>query len=195
MKYLLLVLFISNFAAAQTSDRDAGIFVGGGFGMGQDLFKLEGASPSKFMNQGWAFAGGLTSVWKGRFGAELSAEYGANSGNNTFASVSTIETGTLKYYSAKAGLFYGPVTIGAGYRNNDVKVKSVSVTPGTYLETTYSGYTPLAFAAYSLEMKKRFRTTIETQYVTGSLTGSGTTSGSVKFSEAAVSLRFFVLFD
>lgn len=196
MKYLLLALFISNFAFAETSDRDPGVFVGGGFGMGQDLFKLENSSTaSKFLNQGWAFAGGITSVWSGRFGGELSAEYGASSGNNTYASETSIETGTLKYYSAKAGLFYGAFTLGAGYRHNDVDVRSVSISPGTYLKTTYSGYTPLAFAAYSLEVKKRFRTTIEGQYVTGSLTGSGAETGTVNFNEAAVSLRFFILFN
>jgi hypothetical protein len=197
LKYLALLLFIPALAFADAAtDRDSGLFLGGGFGMGQDIFNLgNGATASKFLKQGWALEGGMTANWGNRFGGQLSGEYGANSGNNTYASQSNMETGTLGFYSFKAGIFYGPVTLGAGYRHNDVNVKSLSLSPGTYLETNYSGFTPLAYASYSLEIKKRFRTAIEAQYVSGTLSGSGATSGTVKFSEAAISLRFFFVFD
>jgi hypothetical protein len=197
LKYLLALLFISCAASADSAtDRDGGLFFGGGFGMNQQLYNLgSGSTPAKFMDQGYAFEGGMTMPWGNRIGAQISGEYGQSSGNNTYNSQSTLETGSLKFYTAKAGLFYGPVTLGAGYRHNDVNIKSLQIAPDSYLETNYSGWTSLLYANYSLDIKKRFRTAIEGQYVSGSLAGSGAATTAAKLNETSISLRFFFLFD
>lgn len=197
MKYFIALLLLPAFAFADSAnDRDSSLFVGGGFGMGQGLYNLgNGSAVPKFMTQGWEFEGGLTSSWGDRFGGQIGGEYGQASGNNTYASQSSFETGTLKFYSLKAGIFYGPVLFGVGYRHNEVNIRSLAISPDSYLETEYTGFTPMAVVNYSLDIRKRFRTTVEGQYLTGTLNGSGGATGTVKFSETSISLRLFFLFD
>jgi hypothetical protein len=191
----LLLVSCSAFADYAT-DRDAEFFFGAGFGMSQQLYNLgSGTTAAKFTNQGYAFEGGTSAPWSNRLGGQLSGEFGQSSGNNTYNNQSTIETGNLKFYSVKAGIYYGPITLGGGYRYNDVTIKSLQVAPDSYLETTYSGWTPLAFMSYSVDLRKHFRTSIEGQYVSGTLTGAGAATTPAKFNETAISLRFLFLFD
>lgn len=197
MKYLIALLLLPAFAFADSAnDRESGLFVGGGFGMGQGVYNLgNGSTVSKFMTQGWEFEGGLTSKWGDSFGSQIGGEYGQTSGNNSYTSQSSLETGTLKFYAFKAGIFYGPILVGGGYRHNDVNIRSLTISPGSYLETEYTGFTPMAIISYSLDIRKRFRTTVEGQYITGTLNGSAGATGTVKFSETSLSLRLFFLFD
>jgi hypothetical protein len=198
LKYaLVLFLLLPALASADTStDRDATAFVGGGLTMGQDTLNLgDGSATAKYQDQGYVVEGGFSLPMGNRFGLQVSAELGASNAINTLTSQSYMETGTLDFYAGKAGLFFGPLTIGGGYRHNDVDIKSLSTpTPG-YLESNYSGWTSLAFANLSMDIRKRYRAVIETQYDSGTLSGTGSSSGTVKFSEMSVSLRIFFLFD
>jgi hypothetical protein len=197
LKYLIALLLLPVFASADVAtDRDSGMFLGGGFGMSQSLFNLSnGSDIAKFQNNGWALEGGASFPMGSRFGIQFSGEYGQNSAINTFSSPSFLEAGALKFYAAKAALFYGPITFGVGYRSNEVTIKSLTTNPDTYLESNYSGWTPLYYANYTLDVKKRFRTAIEAQYVSGKLSGIAPSSSTVKFSETALHLRFYFLFD
>ena len=131
----------------------------------------------------------------GRFGAQFSGELGESTANNTITSTTYMETGTLSYYSGKAGLFFGPLTIGGGYRHNDINIKSLSTPSPGYLESNYSGWSSLGFANVTMDFRKRYRAVIEGQYDTGTLSGSGSSTGNVKLNDLTMSIRVFFLFD
>jgi hypothetical protein len=195
---VILLILIPSFAFADAStDRDMEAFLGGGLTYGQDSLSLgPNAATAKYQDQGFVIEAGFSQPVGSRFGLQVSGEVGNSNSINTITSQSYMETGTLSYYSGKGGVYWGPFGLGAGYRHNDINIKSLSTpTPG-YLESNYSGTTSLEFANITLDFRKRYRGVIETQYNSGTLQGSGASTGSsVKFNEMAVSLRVFADFD
>jgi len=193
LKYALLFFMLAP-ALAFADGRDFQGFLGGGLTFGQDSLSLGAdTATSKYTDQGYLIEGGLTAPLTPMFGMQVSAEVGTSNSTNTLASTSYMETGSLSYYSAKAGFYYSSFGIGGGYRHNDVEIKSLS-NPGSYLQSDYSGWTSLGYANLTLDVRKRYRGVIEGQYITGTLKSNGT-AGDAKFGEMSISLRFYVMFD
>jgi hypothetical protein len=179
-------------------DRSFTAFLGGGMLMGSTSLSIQSdANPttSGYSAQGYVFEGGVSLPLSQRFGTQLSGEYGQTSALNSINSSTSLEIGTLNYYSGKLGFFYGPFTLGGGYRQSSLTVKSIATQNSGYLESNYAGGIPLVYANISFDLRKRYRGTVEAQYVLGNLSGTGTTTSALSYTEYLISIRVSALFD
>lgn len=173
---------------------DASVFAGFGLGLGQtNLMPAAGGARSKFDDSSYLIEAGATTG--GDVGGMLSAEFGQSSVRNQLVTQSYFEIGNLDYYALKAGMNYGAFSLGGGYRHNELTVKSLALSPATYLESKYSGWTPMAFANVSFNVRKRYIGAIEVQYESGQLKSTDSALQPVKMNGLSISLRYFIVFD
>ncbi|HMN69696.1 MAG TPA: hypothetical protein PKC28_14230 [Bdellovibrionales bacterium] len=93
-------------------------------------------------------------------------------------------------------MFYGPVTMGVGYRHNAVEIKSVSTEEETgFQKSVYSGWNTFLYGNISMDFLKRYRGAVEAQYQRGDLGSGPAGANTVGFTEISISLRAYLLFD
>lgn len=161
-------------------------FLGGGLSTGTQSLTLDVGSPARFNTHGYLAEGGV-SFGERDLALDLGGEAGKQDSMNQANGESAIENSSLTRFGAKAVLRFNRFGFGGGARHNEITLKSLS--PGAnFLESKYSGVTPFAVVNTSF-VARRFRTTIEAQFVTGSL--SAKDLPSAKMEELTISLRFF----
>lgn len=171
----------------------AGPMLYGGFGLniGTQSLASPGNGKSQFASQGYLLEGGL----EFKNGFHAGGEFGSINTINTISSKTYMETGAMSFLSLKTGFNFGKLGIGAGYRHNEVTLKSLSTTGSGYLESKYSGDTPFGYINCHFDVGKVIRTAVEAQYISGQLKSKDTDLPQVDFNEMSVGLRLFVIFD
>lgn len=189
---IFLILIVSSLVWAE--DRGSSLFAGGGLLLGNsDLSLASGASAkSKFLTQGFVAEAG--SSVGARSGVQGSLELGQQSSRNKGSNQGFFEFGDLDFYTVKAAFFTGPLTLGGGYRHNELTVRSLTATPSVYEKTDYSGWTPMVYSNLTISAHRQFMSVIEGQYVWGKLNG-GSGLAPINYSEMSISLRVFITFD
>ena len=162
--------------------RAEGYFFGGaGLGYLQSGLELNATKSdfrgsSYFLTTGLVMGGGQN----GSMGFLVKGEYGRGQTRNTLASNTYMEMADTSFMAAKAGVMFGNLTFGAGYRMTNLKVKSLSTTTGL-ATTKHDDATPLYFISYTVPNPRLVRTEVELQYISGKL-------GPVEFNEISLSL-------
>jgi hypothetical protein len=168
-----------------------GAFVGGGLSMENMSLNTPDNSASKFLNQGYFLEGGYRFGW----GGLISGEYGQTNAINTLSSQNYMETGESSFVAAKLGYSLKSIDFGVGYRQTDLTLKSLSLQGTRYLESEYSGGTPLGFVNLNFSFKNTLRSVVELQYISGALTSSNTALPEMSVNNISVSLRLLITFD
>jgi hypothetical protein len=179
--------------SAGAEDLGTAFFAGGGLGLGQTSLMPVGSSHSNFDNSAYFLEGGFTTGTN--FGLTVTGETGQSTVRNRTQTPDYMEIGDASFYALKTAVNYGPIALGGGYRHDQVSVRSLSLAPATYLESKYSGWTPMGFANVSFNVRRRYIGTIEAQYVSGQLKSADSTLPVVKINDISISLRYFIVFD
>jgi len=164
--------------------------IGGGLTTGNQTLSASGSPDSKFSANGYVLEGGLNFQ-----NGKISIEQGVSQSKNSLSSQTYMETGQLEYRAVKAGIKFGSIGLGGGYRFNEIDLKSLSLQSPNYLESKYTGWTPLGYLNFNIYGLKKLFTTIEAQYVSGKLKPESSQLSEVQFSEMSLSLRIFIQID
>lgn len=188
----VLLLFTLTLASPAFADD---VLPYGGIGLETGKMGLEtesGDSKSTFTNYGYLGEGGVDigSKWGIRFAAEAGKSVASSSSSTAFMQATSVD-----YMGAKAGLWFKRLAFGGGYRKNNATIKTLQAGGLNSTEASYSGATQFGFASFGVDLEKRYRATIEAQYVTGKLKCKDSSLQDVKYNETSISLRFFLLFD
>ena len=156
------------------------VSIGAGFLRSAQTVKV-GSTESSFLGWGGMAVGGLRLPFSNSLGFRLEGEYGRFEGLNNLQTTTYMERMTNNFISAKAAFYIEDLALGAGIRQNQLDIDSVSQgSPG--LRSSYKGMSQFVFAQANLPMKKLFKTTIEGQYHQGSFSG-------IQFTDVQLSLR------
>ena len=200
MKRVLLLFILAPALARADSDFDRrrfAIFAGGGLSIGQNSFNLPVSNAnSDFLAQGYLAEAGISLPLTSRAGLELSAAYGQAAGANSANNQKSIETGAIKQYGAKAGIFIGPLTFGGGMQVVDVNVKSIAIPQPGFQESRFQGAVPFGFANVTVNFGSAMRGAIEASYASGALANQNADSSaaSVNISQISLYLKTYFVF-
>ncbi|MEQ1665133.1 MAG: hypothetical protein ABL927_07130 [Bdellovibrionales bacterium] len=185
------LVFLMILPALSFAENTSGVFIGAG--LGNDFLSLstQGSEYSKFSNQGYIVEAGV----QFGFGGLMSAEFGESTSVNKITSQTFMETGKMNFYSAKIGYNFGQIAIGAGYRKNNIVLKSLSLVNSNYLESTYAGGSPLGYINLNFHSNKFMRSTAEAQFLSAKLISDNLDLPEATMNSVLFSLKIFIFFD
>ena len=163
--------------------------MGGGLLTGTQTLTPGQSAAAKFNTNGYVVEGGVT-FGERSLSLDLGAEIGHQDSVNQANGADAIETASLTRYGVKTTLHFGRFGFGGGARGNDISLKSLSPN-ASMLESKYAGITPFGLVNASFDAK-RFRTTVEVQYASGSLTSKDASLPATKMNELTVGLHFYL---
>ncbi len=175
---MFVLLLVSS--VAQAGRPVTALYGGGGLERSSLSLKVAGIE-SNFTAWGGHLQAGFIVNFSDTWTGFLEGEYGRTEGLNTFQSVSYLEKITNSYITAKAGLTYSILTVGAGARQNQIDIDSVQ-TSTAGIRSSYKGLSYLTFGQLSLNTDPSFKTIIEIQYGGGALS-------DLELTEASIGLR------
>lgn len=174
MRVLSLLLILFSFEASAGDGRPSSFY--GQLGLGGSDLKVESESGSKSSYRGWGY--------ELEVGLELSSskDFGLNVAglaqfldmNNKSSGQTFSETAELQTMGAKGGLFFGPLTVGAGFRKGKLKAQEISLGTG-YAKTEAQGDEKFGFVNMTFNIERKYRATAEIQYATGKMGDLDTT--------------------
>lgn len=182
----VLIIFVcspSSFAKKSVT-RDFQILMG--FGIGASFAKLSSdTSTANFSGYTPALEFGLEIPFSEKLGAVLSGTLSQFDLTNSDRDFEYIEKASGPSNAGRLGFYYGALVLGGGYGNDKLSITQVSTTTGAST-TELSGFSPIYFANYSLDVSKNTRLSFELQHRNGTL-------GSFGFSETAGAMKFYFL--
>lgn len=175
---LLLSLTSLHFThAAGTADRDTVVY--GQLGTGQSYQNFSGDSRNSSFKGSAIHAEIGTDLLVGdNMGLNLAATYADYQLSNTGNSSTSSETGKEKSYGAKAGLFLGVFTAGAGYRHLKLDTTAVTTNNSSSVASA-EGSEMFVYADVTFNIAKKFRASFEVNHGSGKSSGLNTSSTHV----------------
>jgi len=164
----------------------------GGLGMSAGQMDLEKSKvDGRFQSLSYYLTAGAIYSFNPEFGLVAIADKGITHANNNVNSDNHIENAHNDYFALKAGFMVNRLSFGAGTRDNNLKIKSLSTTEGATVEK-YDGNLSSYFISYNLESDRakgnRFLTSATIEQIRGKL-------GELTYEETLLSLRLVILFD
>lgn len=184
---LIFIATIATASAARADDdsrRKTGLF--GGFGLSRIMATVEQPGVSTTL-RGWgnAVEGGMDFSFTNSFGATVSLEIQETDLRNDYRANDYLDQTTLKSKSVRAGFYYKNLTLGGGYRQLVVDMKTVSATNGA--ESAHlEGAGTFGFGSFSIIHRGFFRGSLEVQ-------ANSTDMSGFKYSDYTVGLRAYLL--
>ena len=143
-------------AEAANPGRSFGLTVGAG--LGHDWVSLQTPTArSRFDGWGPSAEVGLDVPLTERFGLLFGARYHRGDLNNAREDGAFLEKAVSSGFDGRAGIYWGPVSLGYGLGAETLRVRQVSVTSGAS-DLTLSGSAVTYFAAYSLPVLQQLKT-------------------------------------
>ena len=184
--FLLFMLWAT--ARVAEADRQKSAYYGLlGAGGSLATFKPDGSGSGRSHYRGYGFdaEAGLDLNFNGRAGLNVAglAQFSDYTNRSTGSSFS--ETGQLRTYGGKVGVFFGPLTVGGGYRQTEFVTEAIDTT-GAYNKTELLGDEQFGFVNLVFDSHKKFRSMVEISYATGHM-------GSLKTSQINVFIRIGIM--
>lgn len=172
--FVVLLIFFPPLAFA--GQRESDMFGVIGFSRDYLTAKSESGSESSFSGWGLNAEAGVELAWSNGSGVLFSGTYDqidyANNGNDSTLAESGKGTG----YGAKLGLYFGPITVGGGYRMLKLSTRTV-ITGAPSESTDIEGNESFAFINMMFNLgDKRKRAVVEVNAGQGSLDDLKSTS-------------------
>lgn len=180
--YALLLMALHVPAFADGDERNQVYY--GQLGLERDYFTLKNGT-LKSIYEGWGAHGeaGLDWGWSNQTGLNLALLGRMSNLENTGNSDTALETAKTTVIGAKAGLFFGPFTLGGGVRTTELKSRSIQ-SGNEPVVTDVKGLENFAYLSMTFFLRKnKYRVTLEAEIAQGKL-------GAVKSQAGTIALRF-----
>lgn len=167
MRILLSALAILISVSAQAQDRTSSYY--GQLGLGGSTFSFDNdGAKSNYRGWGYDLEGGIDLSGSKDFGLNVAGLAQFSDLTNKNSGERFAENGEYTSLGAKAGIFFGPITVGVGMRKTKLAIHELSVNNG-YVKTELTGEEKFGFLNMTFNINKKYRSTAEVTYSTGTM--------------------------